>query len=125
MYSVSVRDHTMIAHSLPDPSFGPAANLHGATYVVDAEFRTGQLNSVSVVIDIGLAQECLRQVLKTLDFRNLDAEERFHGRITTTEFLAKYVHDELSRLVAHQFQGKLKITLHESHVAAASYEGPV
>jgi len=125
VYSVSVRDHTMIAHSLAAPSFGPAANLHGATYVVDAEFRTSELNSVSVVIDIGLAQECLRRVLKTLDFRNLDGEERFRGRIKTTEFLAKYIHEELSRLVANQFRGELKITLHESHVAAASYEGAV
>ena len=115
----------MIAHSLPDPFFGPAANLHGATFVVDVEFRTRQLNSVSVVIDIGLAQECLRKVLKTLDFRNLDGEVRFAGRLTTTEFLAKYIHDELSRLVAHEFQGELKVTLNESHVSAAGYEGPV
>ena len=125
LYSTRVRDHMMIAHSLSDPFFGPAANLHGATYVVDAEFRAAQLNSVAVVIDIGLAHDCLRQVLKTLNFCNLDAEERFAGRLTTTEFLAKYIHDELGRLVDHAFDGELKVTLHESHVAAASYEGPV
>ena len=95
MYTVRVRDHTMIAHSLPDPFFGPAANLHGATFVVDAELRTRHLNSVNVVIDIGVAQECLRKVLKTMDFRNLDGEACFAGQLTTTEFLAKYIHDEL------------------------------
>lgn len=115
----------MIAHSLPDPFFGSASNLHGATFVVDAEFRARELNSFSVVIDIGMAQECLRQVLKTLDFRNLDCEGRFAGRLTTTEFLAKYIHDELSRLVADKFQGELKVTLNESHVSAAGYDGPV
>ena len=125
MYAIRVRDHTMIAHSLPDPFFGPAANLHGLTLVVDAEFRTPRLDARNIVIDIGAAAESLRRVLKTLDFRNLDGEPRFAGQLTTTEFLAKYIYDELSREVAHHFHGDLRVTLNESHITSASYEGPV
>jgi glycosyltransferase involved in cell wall biosynthesis len=125
LYIVRVRDHTMIAHSLPDPFFGPAANLHGATFVVDAEFRARRLNALNIVIDIGMAQQCLRKVLKSMDFSNLDGEARFAGQLTTTEFLAKYIHNELSRLLAGEFQGELKVTLNESHISSAGYEGPV
>ncbi len=125
MYTVRVRRHMMIAHSLPDPSFGPAARLHGATYVVDIEFCSEHLNAKNVVIDIGAADKSAKKVLDTLDFRNLDEEPQFAGKLTTTEFLAKHIHDEMSRLIASQFQGCLKVTLNESPVASASYEGPV
>ena len=125
MYTVGVRRHMMIAHSLQDPYFGPATALHGATYVVDVEFCSEQLNSKAVVVDIGAASEGVDQVLKSLDFRNLDDDQRFAGTLTTTEFLAKYIHGELSRRFAVEFRGELKVILHESHIAWASYSGPV
>ena len=125
MYTVGVRRHMMIAHSLRDPYFGPAAALHGATYVVDVEFCTEHLNPKAVVVDIGAAGEGVDQVLKSLDFRNLDDDPRFAGNITTTEFLAKYIHQELARRFAPEFRGELKVILHESHVAWASYAGSV
>jgi 6-pyruvoyltetrahydropterin/6-carboxytetrahydropterin synthase len=125
LYTVGVRRHMMIAHSLPDPYFGPAAALHGATYVVDVEFRSAHLNAWAVVIDIGAAGEAVDRVLKTLDFRNLDEDPRFAGQLTTTEFLARHIHGELFVALAAQFQGNLRVTLHESHIAWASYEGPM
>jgi 6-pyruvoyltetrahydropterin/6-carboxytetrahydropterin synthase len=121
MYSVTVRSHIMIAHSLPGDFFGPAAQLHGATYVIDAEFRRAELDAHNVVIDIGAAASALDEVARSLSYRSLDDDPRFAGQLTTTEFLARFVHDELaSRL---QFDGTIKVTLHESHVASASYEG--
>ncbi|MGB8768828.1 MAG: 6-carboxytetrahydropterin synthase [Candidatus Korobacteraceae bacterium] len=125
MYTVGVRRHMMIAHSLRDPYFGPAAGLHGATYVVDVEFRSEHLNAKSVVVDIGAANERVDQVLKSLDFRNLDDDPRFAGQLTTTEVLARHVHEELARKLAGEFRGELKVTLHESHVAWASYTNNV
>lgn len=125
MYSVKVRDHIMIAHSLPDPFFGPAANMHGATYVIDAEFTSEDLNAQNVVIDIGLAHDVLKKVLGQLNYQNLDEMEIFNGKLTTTEFLAKYVFDEVASSVKGSFSGKLKITLGESHVAWASYENTI
>lgn len=121
MYAVGVRRHVMIAHSLPDPFFGPAAALHGATYVVDVEFSSEHLNAKSVVVDIGAANERLDQVLKSLDYRNLDDDPRFAGQLTTTEALAAHIHKELARKFEGEFRGELKVTLHESHVAWASY----
>jgi 6-pyruvoyl-tetrahydropterin synthase len=125
LYAVGVRRHVMIAHSLRDPYFGPAAALHGATYVVDVEFRSEHLNAKSVVVDIGAANERLEQVLKSLNFRNLDDDPRFAGQLTTTEVLAAHIHDELAREFAGEFRGELKVTLHESHVAWATYMGTV
>jgi 6-pyruvoyltetrahydropterin/6-carboxytetrahydropterin synthase len=125
LYTVGVRRHMMIAHSLQDPYFGPAAALHGATYVVDVEFSSEELNTKAVVVDIGAASEGVDQVLKSLDFRNLDDDPRFAGMLTTTEFLAKYIHQELGRRFAAEFHGELKVILHESHIAWASYAGPV
>ena len=121
MYTVGIRRHMMIAHSLRDPYFGPAAGLHGATYVVDVEFRSEHLNAKSVVVDIGAANERVDQVLKSLDFRNLDDDPRFAGQLTTTEVLATHIHEELAREFTGEFRGELKVTLHESHVAWASY----
>jgi len=120
MYSVTVRDHIMISHSLPDDFFGPAQNMHGATYVVDAVFMSETINEKNVVIDIGKANNMLESVLKTLNYKNLDELGQFKGILTTTEFIAKYIHHEIKKQLNTRI--KLKITLHESHVASASYE---
>lgn len=132
MYTLAVRDHVMIAHSFRGEVFGPAQRLHGATYVVDAEFRRALLDEDGLVVDIGLASSALREVLGALNYRNLDEEPAFAGRNTTTEFLAAYVH---ARLVEAVQAGKLgpgarglhslRVVLHESHVAWAAYEAPL
>ncbi len=132
MYSVTVRDHVMIAHSFRGEVFGPAQRLHGATYVVDAEFRRSDLDADGIVVDIGRATDTLRQVLAELNFRNLDDVPAFKGRNTTTEFLARFVFDRLVDAIGRGDLGSgasavehLRITLHESHVASASYDGPL
>ncbi len=125
MYRVCVRKHIMIAHSLPHPAFGPAQRLHGATYIVDAIFSSAQLNEQQVVIDIGLALELLERVLRPLDYQNLDELPQFAGKLTTTEFLARYIHEQLCNELAGRFEGHLRVVLGESHIAWASYEGPV
>ncbi|MGH3093914.1 MAG: 6-pyruvoyl trahydropterin synthase family protein [Gaiellaceae bacterium] len=129
MFSVTVRDHMMIAHSLRGEVFGPAQRLHGATYVVDATFRRGDLDADGVVVDIGRAAEELRAVLTDLNYRNLDDEPAFAGMNTSTEALAQVIADRLAERVhagalgdaARELDG-LAVTLHESHVAWASYE---
>ena len=129
MFSVTVRDHMMIAHSLPGEVFGPAQRLHGATYVVDATFRRTTLDADGIVVDIGRAAEVLRAVLGELGYRNLDDEAEFAGMNTTTEALARVVADRLADRVrggalgdgARELDG-LVVTLHESHIAWASYE---
>ncbi|MDJ0950062.1 MAG: 6-carboxytetrahydropterin synthase [Alphaproteobacteria bacterium] len=130
MYALSVRDHVMIAHSLKGDVFGPARQLHGATYVVDAEFRRSHLDADGLVLDIGLAGRLLKEVLAPLNYRNLDELPDFQGRNTTTEALSRHVFVGLrNKLVASGVAlgenglDHLKITLHESHVAWASYEG--
>lgn len=125
MYSVKIRDHVMIAHSLPSPAFGPAQQLHGATYVVDAEFSRADLDENNIVIDIDIAHKTLAAALAPLKYQNLDALPQFAGHLTTTEFLARYVHEQIGQAVKGQFYGHLKITLGESHVAWASYSGDV
>lgn len=132
MYTVSVRDHMMIAHSFRGETFGPAQRLHGATYVVDVAFVRRELDADGVVVDIGKASDTIRAVLGRLTFRNLDDVPEFRGRNTTTEFLAREVY---ARVVSAIGLGQLgpyaggvelvRVTLHESHVAWASYEGPV
>lgn len=132
MYSLNVRDHVMIAHSFRGDIFGPAQRLHGATYVVDATFRRVELDADGLVVDIGLASVELKRALEELAYRNLDELPAFEGMNTTTEFLARWIH---GRLVAAIRQGRLgegaralttlSVTLHESHVAWASYEGEV
>ena len=129
MFSVTVRDHLMIAHSLRGEVFGPAQRLHGATYVVDATFQRGDLDADGVVVDIGRAAEALRAVLTDLNYRNLDDEPAFAGMNTSTEALARVIADRLAERVhagalgdaARELDG-LAVTLHESHVAWASYE---
>ena len=124
MYAVTVRSHMMIAHSLPAAYFGPAAAMHGATYVVDVEFGSERLNDYNVVIDMGLAESLLKEVVAELNYQNLDALEQFQGQLTTTEFLAHYLHTRLGQRLLGQFAGNLKVTLHESHLASASYAAP-
>ena len=132
MYTVCVRDHMMIAHSFSGEVFGPAQRMHGATYVVDVEFRRRELDADGIVVDIGRAGEALREVLAALNYRNLDDEADFSGRNTTTEFLAKTVFDRLAARIRDGRLGaaalaieNLRVTLHESHVAWASFEGPI
>jgi 6-pyruvoyltetrahydropterin/6-carboxytetrahydropterin synthase len=132
MYSVTVRGHMMIAHSLTGSVFGPAQRLHGATYIVDAEFRRRELDPDGVVLDIGLATGALNRVLGELSYRNLDDRDDFKGRNTTTEFLARFVFDRLVSAIRSGEAGptasaieSIRVTLHESHLAAASYEAPL
>jgi 6-pyruvoyl-tetrahydropterin synthase len=132
VFSVTVRDHMMIAHSFRGEVFGPAQRLHGATYVVDATFRRAALDADNVVIDIGRATEALHAVLAELTYRNLDDEPDFAGMNTSTEALAQVVADRLADSVhagalgdtARALDG-LVVTLHESHLAWASYERPL
>ena len=132
VFSVTVRDHMMIAHSLRGEVFGPAQRLHGATYVVDASFRRAALDADAIVIDIGRATEVLRAVVAELGYRNLDDEVDFAGMNTTTEALARVIADRLADRAragalgdgARELDG-LVVTLHESHVAWASYERPL
>lgn len=128
MFTVTVRDHMMIAHSFQGAVFGPAQRLHGATYVVDVEFQAPALDRHGIVVDIGLAASSLKSVLEALNFRNLDEEPAFRGLNTTTEFLAKLIFDRLAERIAAGELGEsavaitgMKVTLGESHVAWASF----
>ena len=136
MYSVNVRDHFMIAHSFRGEVFGPAQRLHGATYVVDLEMRREVLDPDGIVVDIGLATQVLHDTLGELNFRNLDELPAFAGRNTTTEFLAREIFDRIAERIAAGALGphalasaqgaglvRMKVTLNESHVAWAAYEG--
>jgi 6-pyruvoyl-tetrahydropterin synthase len=129
VFSVTVRDHMLIAHSLRGESFGPAQRLHGATYVVEATFRRAELDSDGVVVDIGRAGEELQAVLAELDYRNLDEEPSLAGVNTTTEVLSRLIADRLAERVQAGALGdaaggleELVVTLHESPLASASYE---
>lgn len=132
MYSLTVRDHFMIAHSFQGEIFGPAQRLHGATYVVDATFRRADLDDDGLVVDIGRGRDVLREILSALDYRNLDDVEDFRGRNTTTEFLARVIFDRLAGALRAGDLGdggrgvaEVEVTLRESHVAWASYRGSV
>jgi 6-pyruvoyl-tetrahydropterin synthase len=128
MYAVEVRDHVMIAHSLPAEVFGPAQGMHGATFVVDAAFFAEELDANGIVVDIGLATEALGQALAPLRYRNLDEAPEFAGRITTTEALCRHVFDALAAAARAGRLGdggrlrRLRVTLHESHVARGWFE---
>jgi 6-pyruvoyl-tetrahydropterin synthase len=129
LFSVTVRDHNMIAHSFRGEVFGPAQRLHGATFLVDATFRREQLDEDNIVVDIGLATRELGAVVGELNYRNLDNEPEFAGVNTSTEFLAKWIADRLAERVHKGALGEgakglagITVTLHESHVAWASYE---
>ncbi|MET8561800.1 6-carboxytetrahydropterin synthase [Streptomyces flaveolus] len=129
MFSITVRDHIMIAHSFRGEVFGPAQRLHGATFLVDATFRREQLDEDNIVVDIGLATQELRTVTAELNYRNLDDEPEFAGVNTSTEFLAKVIADRLAERIGKGALGEgakglagITVTLHESHIAWASYE---
>lgn len=129
MFSITVRDHVMVAHSFRGEVFGPAQALHGATFVVDATFRRPDLDADGIVVDIGLATAQLTDVLSDLNYRNLDEHPEFAGVNTSTEFLARVVADRLAARVHGGALGEgarglsgIAVTLQESHVASASYE---
>ncbi len=129
MFAVEVRDHIMIAHSLPRPVFGPAQGLHGATYVVDAAFFTRDVDEDGLAVDIGAATTVLGEILAPLNYQNLDEHAAFSNTVTTTEVVAKHIFDQLAGAVAKKKLGpgsdricRLKVTLHESHAARAWYE---
>ncbi len=132
MYSVTVRDHVMIAHSFKGEVFGPAQRLHGATYVVDVEFQRPELDADGLVVDIGRAGDTLKRVLAEFNYRNLDELPQFAGMNTSTEFLARVIFDAFVSGIRQGDLGpgalaieRMRVVLHESHVASAGYEGPV
>ena len=132
MYSVSVRDHVMIAHSLRGEVFGPAQGLHGATYIVEVTFSRPELDDDGVVVDIGRASEQVAAALADLRYRNLDEQPAFAGKNTTTEFLAREIFERLARATRDGRLGEdgrgiasLRVTLKESHLAWASFEDRV
>jgi len=132
MYAVEVRDHVMIAHSFRGEIFGPAQALHGATFVIDAAFLAETLDPHGIVIDIGRAHDALRAIVKDLNYRNLDDIPEFRGHNTTTEFLTRHIHGRLAAAARDNGLGRaggelsaIRVTISESHVARAWYEGPV
>jgi 6-pyruvoyltetrahydropterin/6-carboxytetrahydropterin synthase len=132
MYTVTVRDHFMIAHSFHGEAFGPAQRLHGATYVVDLEFQRAELDANGMVVDIGLAGDVLKTTVAALNYRNLDEEPAFAGRNTTTEFLAHEIYARIAAAIGRGDLGpaahgveRVRVTLHESHVASASFTGTI
>ena len=131
MYAVEVRDHIMIAHSFPSPLFRPAQGVHGATFTVDAAFFADDIDEHGLVVDIGLAIEALSQVLQPLRYKNLDEAEEFKGIFTTTEFLSGHIFREMAaRVRAGDLKDagrvkRLRVTLHESHLARGWYEAEI
>ena len=132
MYAIEVRDHIMIAHSLPGEVFGPAQRLHGATFVVDVAFFRETLGADNIVVDIGLALQVLHEILEPLNYRNLDELPGFAGQKTTSEFMARHVFDRMAAAIREGRLGpeaanvdRLRVTLNESHVARAWYEASV
>ncbi|HZV21483.1 MAG TPA: 6-carboxytetrahydropterin synthase [Hyphomicrobiales bacterium] len=129
-FAVEIRDHIMIAHSLANPAFGPAQGLHGATFIVDVTFFRDTLSECNIVVDIALAHETLKSVLSPLNYANLDERPETAGQITTTEFLCRYIFDRMAEAIRAGKLGPdgkalscLRVTLHESHVARAWFEG--
>ncbi len=131
MFALEVRDHIMIGHSLPSEVFGPAQGLHGATFTVDAAFYTEDIDEHGLVVDIGLASQALSEVLEPLRYKNLDDVPEFAGTFTTTEFLCRHIFDGMAERIRSGSVGdqgrvkKVRIMLHESHVARAWFEGDV
>jgi 6-pyruvoyl-tetrahydropterin synthase len=132
LFAVEVRDHIMVAHSFRGEVFGPAQALHGATFVIDAAFIADTLDTNGIVVDIGLAHEVLKEIVKSLNYRNLDDVPEFKGKNTTTEFLTKHVFDRLAEAAKSGRFGRsatelkaIRVTLSESHVARAWYEAPL
>ena len=132
MFSLTVVDHIMIAHSFRGEAFGPAQRMHGATFIVEAELRAPRLDDLHLLVDIGLFKDVLRAVLAPLDYRNLDEEAAFAGKNTTTEYLCLHIHGALAAACRDGRMGDggrsvsaIKVLLRESHVAWAAFEGPV
>jgi 6-pyruvoyl-tetrahydropterin synthase len=132
MYTLEVRDHVMIAHSLAGEMFGPAQKMHGATFIVDAAFFRSELDEYDVVVDIGLASEELKRILSELNYQNLDEHPDFIDRRSTTEKLSRWIFDRLKRAIADNRLGaaaagidRIRVTLSESHVAKAWYEAAI
>ena len=132
LYAVEVRDRIMIAHSLPDPFFGPAQNLHGASLIVDVAFFCEELGAKNVVVDIGAAGDVLKATLQPLAYQNLEVLEQFKGKLTTTEYLCRYIFDAIARAASAGALGeegrrltKVRVTLQETDVARAAFEGPL
>ena len=128
MYSITVRNNILIAHSLPGEVFGPAQNMHGATYVVDAEFFAKKVNKYNIIMDLGVVTTILAEVLKFYSYKNLDDIDEFKGIITSTEFLAKDIYERICVRLKNDYLDdyhqlhKIKITLTESNIAWASFE---
>jgi 6-pyruvoyl-tetrahydropterin synthase len=132
MYAVEVRDRIMVAHSLPEPFFGPAQSMHGATFIVDVAFFRAELTKQNVVVDIGAALSVLSKILQPLAYKNLDALTEFKGKLTTTEFLCRYVFDAMAKAAMSGALGpdgkglaKIRVMLHETDIARAWFEGPI
>ena len=128
MYSIKVRENILIAHSLPGEVFGPAQNMHGATYLVDAEFFTDKLNEYNIIMDLGVVTTILKDTLKVYNYKNLDEVDEFKNIITSTEFLAKNICEKILNKLKRDYPKdyniikKIKISLQESNVAWATYE---
>ena len=128
MYSIKVRENILIAHSLPGDVFGPAQNMHGATYLVDAEFFTNKLNEYNIIMDLGVVTTILKDTLKVYNYKNLDEVDEFKDIITSTEFLAKNICEKIINKLQNNYPNdykilkKIKISLQESNVAWATYE---
>jgi len=131
MFAVEVRDHVMIAHSLPSPVFGPAQGMHGATFVVDAAFYTADLDDNGLVVDMGLATDALKAALEPLRYRNLDEVPEFKCKITTTEFLCHHIWQSLRDVATTTGLGdngrlrRIRVMMHESHVARGWFEADI
>ena len=132
MYAVEVREHIMIAHSFKGALFGPAQELHGATFVIDVAFFRETLTADGVVVDIGRAHDALRSTLAPLNYKNLDALPQFAGQNTTTEFLCRHIFDAMAQAARAGALGpgsegiaRIRVTLHESHLARGWFEGPL
>ena len=128
-FAVEVREHILIAHSLPDAAFGRAEGMHGATFIVDVTFFRERLSDKNIVVNIGLAHEVVKAVLAPLNYQNLDEKPELEGRLTTTEFLCQYIFDQLTEVIADGMLGedgkalsRIRVTLQESHLARAFYE---
>jgi 6-pyruvoyltetrahydropterin/6-carboxytetrahydropterin synthase len=122
MYFVKIRESMMIAHSLKDPFFGPAQNVHGATFVVDVTFKTKTINQHNVVLDIGVAHKVVKDILSKLDYQNFDDLDIFKGKLTTTEFIARYIYDEVNLSVKSYFEGKINVSIKENPNAWAGFD---
>lgn len=131
-YALKIREHIMIAHSLPDAAFGRAEGMHGATFIVNVTFFREKLSDKNILVNIGLAREVLKAVLAPLNYKNLDDKSEFAGKLTTAEFLCRHIFDQMVEVISDGMLGedgkalsRLRVTLQESHVARVWYEGPL